>query len=87
MYKYEEIARELQEKIMSKKLLAKEKLPNLRDLAADYQCSIGTIIKAYQLLKDRRLIYQKRNSGYFFCGTVIKLVDGSARISVYIRFW
>lgn len=77
MYKYEEIARELQEKIMSKKLLAKEKLPNLRDLAADYQCSIGTIIKAYQLLKDRRLIYQKRNSGYFVVEQLLSLSTGA----------
>lgn len=79
MYKYEEIARELQEKIMSKKLLAKEKLPNLRDLAKDYQCSIGTILKAYQLLKDRRLIYQKRNSGYFVVEHLLSFSTGAEK--------
>lgn len=73
MYRYEEIAGDIQEQILTKKLPAKEKLPSVRELAKELSCSIGTVIKAYELLKERRLIHQKKHSGFFVSENLLLL--------------
>ncbi|MGO0063337.1 PLP-dependent aminotransferase family protein [Brevibacillus fluminis] len=42
-----------------------EKLPSVRELAAELEVHRLTVFKAYQLLKDARLVYVKDKSGYY----------------------
>lgn len=41
------------------------KLPAVRTLAKQFNCSISTVIRAYSLLEDRHLVYALPQSGYY----------------------
>ncbi len=49
-----------------------KKLPSIRNLAEKYSCSQGTVIKAYEILQDKHLIYSRPQSGYFLVENLIK---------------
>jgi DNA-binding transcriptional MocR family regulator len=65
MNKYEEIAAAIESQIISEQIHPGEKVPSIRKLSAEHQCSHGTIIKALQLLESRHMIYSKPKSGYY----------------------
>ena len=65
MFKYLVIAQHLTNTIQSEQLPAGTKLPSVRDLAADYQCSKHTIMQALKKLEQQHLIYCKFKSGYY----------------------
>ncbi|MEW5568076.1 PLP-dependent aminotransferase family protein [Rossellomorea marisflavi] len=41
------------------------KLPSVRSLAIQFQCSKNTVVKALEVLKQRHILYTKEKSGYF----------------------
>ncbi len=49
-----------------------KKLPSIRHLSKKYTCSQGTVIKAYETLKNKHLIYSLPQSGYYIVGNIIK---------------
>ncbi len=42
-----------------------KKLPSVRELSEQYQCSKSTVVAAYETLKQRHLVYSVPQSGYF----------------------
>ncbi|GMB00022.1 winged helix-turn-helix domain-containing protein [Pelosinus sp. IPA-1] len=44
---------------------AGEKLPSIRVLPEQYQCSVNTVIKAFQKLEQQDLVYAISQSGYY----------------------
>lgn len=65
MYKAEQLAHNIRVLIENQSLSAHQKLPSLRDQAADCGLSLMTVMNAYQSLEAQGLIYAKEKSGYF----------------------
>lgn len=71
--KFEVIARSLEEWIQEQAALRNQhswngkgiKLPAVRVLANQYQCSISTVLRAYEWLEQRHLVYSVPQSGYY----------------------
>lgn len=64
-YRYQQLAKHLQDQIHSGFLTAEEKLPSIRTLAAGHQVSKITVQHALQSLEAKGLIVAKDRSGYF----------------------
>lgn len=65
MTKYEQIAQDIEELIQSGKYKTGDKLPSIVEQSKKYDCSRGTVIRAYQYLLERNFIYVKHKSGYY----------------------
>lgn len=65
MYKAEQLAHNIRILIENHSFTAHQKLPSLRDQAADSGLSLMTVMNAYQSLEAQGLIYAKEKSGYF----------------------
>ena len=63
--KYIEIYQQIKCRIQQDKYIEGSKLPSLRFLAKEFNCSIDTIKKAMALLVEEQLIYSKNRSGYY----------------------
>lgn len=69
---YESIAKDIKKSIITNKIPAGQKLHSINTLSKKYNCSKGTIIKAYDTLCKEHLIYSTPQSGYY-------VVDNLAR--------
>ncbi|MBS4203596.1 PLP-dependent aminotransferase family protein [Lederbergia citrea] len=65
MMKYEEIMRGIDQRIAEGKLKPGSKLPSIRSLSQELSCSRNTVIKAYDQLEKKHLIYAVPKSGYY----------------------
>ncbi len=62
---YEAIVREMEQRIEDGFLKPGNKLPSIRALSQDFACSKNTVIKAYDELEKRHMIYSVPQSGYY----------------------
>jgi len=62
---YLQIAEYMEEKILGGEWLPDERIPSVRDLAASIGVNYNTIIRTYEWLQLREVIYDKRGLGYF----------------------
>lgn len=69
MTKYNEVMNEIQSRIENGSLSPGEKLPSVRSLSNELQCSINTVVKAYAELEKDHKVYAVRKSGYFLVGS------------------
>ena len=65
MAKYLKISNYIQKKIYQHHYPAGSKLPSIASLSKQFNCSKGTIIKAYDVLVSKHIIYSKPQSGYY----------------------
>ncbi|MBT2757021.1 PLP-dependent aminotransferase family protein [Mesobacillus foraminis] len=75
MKRYEEIIKVIERRAKQGELTAGSKLPSIRALSQEFNCSRNTIIKAYQELESRHLIYTVPKSGYYLVGDYPLLHD------------
>jgi DNA-binding transcriptional regulator YhcF (GntR family) len=62
---YLQIAEYMEEKILTREWLPDERIPSVRDLAASLSVNYNTIIRTYEWLQQKEVIYDKRGLGYF----------------------
>ncbi len=60
---YQEIAESLRRRIAAGELAPGARLPSVRDLAERWQCTPGTVSRAYRALADEGLVTARRGSG------------------------
>lgn len=65
MLKYEEIIEYIKNDIKIEKLNHPKKLPSIRSAQRLFQCSTGTVLKAYSKLEQDHIIYSIPKSGYY----------------------
>ena len=62
---YLQIADSIAAPIRSGTLVSGERIPSVRELSRRHGVSQGTVVQAYRLLEDSRLIEARSRSGYF----------------------
>lgn len=62
---YERVAAELTDLIELGTFRAGDKVPSIRQLSRQFNVSINTVMQAYALLEDRRMIEARPQSGYY----------------------
>ncbi|OAB42606.1 PLP-dependent aminotransferase family protein [Paenibacillus antarcticus] len=65
MNKYSRLILALEERIQEGEFSQGKKLPSIRNLADMYDCSKSTVIRAYEEMEKRHLIYSIPQSGYY----------------------
>ena len=65
LLKYEEIIDYIKNNIKAEKLNHPKKLPSIRSVQQLFQCSTGTVLKAYSKLEQDHIIYSVPKSGYY----------------------
>ncbi|TSI06231.1 PLP-dependent aminotransferase family protein [Lysinibacillus sp. BW-2-10] len=63
--KYRGILEWVKQQIEDKKLKTGDKLPSIRELAEQFQCSKNTVVKALLELEKQHIVYAKPKSGYY----------------------
>jgi DNA-binding transcriptional regulator YhcF (GntR family) len=62
---YLQIAKIMEEKILRKEWTAEARVPSVRDLAVTMEVNPNTAVRAYEILQQKEIIYNKRGIGYF----------------------
>ena len=62
---YLQIAKIIEEKILRKEWVAEERIPSVRDLAIAMEVNPNTVVRTYEILQQKEIIYNKRGIGYF----------------------
>lgn len=65
LLKYEKIIKYIKKEISEGSLTYKKRLPSIRTVSQQFNCSIGTILKAYDKLEKDNIIYSSPKSGYY----------------------
>lgn len=72
MLKYEKIAHDLKNKILNGEILPGDRFNSIRSLSEEYDCSKGTIIKAFDILRYEHIVYSKANSGFYVADDLLR---------------
>lgn len=79
---YAEVMKRIEQQIDSGELKPGKRLPSIRALAKQFDCSVNTIIKAYSELEKKHKIYSVSKSGYYVVERVPSGHSGSANAGV-----
>ena len=69
-----QIADNISEKVMEGKYPPGEKIPSVRDLAAEIGVNPNTVMRTYSELQTRGIIENKRGVGYFVSDEAVKII-------------
>ena len=72
---YLQIAESIATPIRAGTLTRGERIPSVRELARQHRVSLGTVMQAYRMLEDSRLIEARSRSGYFVAARPPKLPE------------
>jgi DNA-binding transcriptional MocR family regulator len=72
---YLQIADSIATPIRTGTLARGERVPSVRELARQHSVSLGTVLQAYRLLEDSRLIEARPRSGYFVAARAPRLPE------------
>lgn len=77
---YLQIAKYVGEEILAGKWVVEDKIFSVRDLAIKLQVNPNTVMRSYDYLQNREIIYNKRGIGFFVSpGAVTKIKDDKKR--------
>lgn len=62
---YLQIADRICDEVLSGKYMADERIPSVREYAADVEVNANTVMRTYDYLQSQEIIYNKRGIGYF----------------------
>lgn len=62
---YLQIADLICEKVLSKVWVGGNRIPSVRELAADFEVNPNTVMRTYNYLQQEEIIFNKRGIGYF----------------------
>ena len=71
---YWQIADRIGDDILSGKYQEEERIPSVREFAAQMEVNANTTMRAYEFLQGRNIIYMKRGIGYFVSSGARELV-------------
>lgn len=72
MNKYEKIIKYIKRKIVTCDIKAGKKLPSVRYISEEFKCSKATVVKAYEIMENEKIIYSIPKSGYYLIENSLK---------------
>lgn len=72
---YERVAMEISDLIAQGTFRVGERIPSIRQLRSRFGVSINTVMQAYALLEDRRLIEARPQSGYYVRARALEIAE------------
>lgn len=69
---YKQVVEDIEKDIKNGLYKAGKKLPSVRELSSKYNCCNNTIVKAYETLRNKHIIYSIPQSGYYIVEKLIK---------------
>ena len=76
---YLQIAAYISEHILLSKWTKDEKIPSVRELAIQLEVNPNTVVRAYEFLQNKEVIYNKRGIGFYITD------DAAEKIKLYSR--
>jgi len=76
---YLQIAAYISEHILLGKWAVDEKIPSVRELAVDLEVNPNTVVRAYEFLQNKEVIYNKRGIGFYTTD------DAKSKIKAYSK--
>ncbi len=71
---YLQIAVFIEDKILQKEWVPEERIPSVRDLAVEMEVNPNTVMRTYELLQQKGIIFNKRGVGYFVSENAVSVV-------------
>jgi GntR family transcriptional regulator len=68
---YLQIADYVTENILSAKWKENDRIPSTRDLAVNIEVNPNTVVRTYNYLEEKGIIYNQRGIGYFIAGDAL----------------
>jgi len=78
-----QIAENICHQIMEGTLPPGERVPSVRDLAADFEVNRNTVLHTYTFLNDAGIFENKRGVGYFVSENAIELIIKSEKTAFF----
>jgi DNA-binding transcriptional regulator YhcF (GntR family) len=76
---YLQIAAYISEHILLAKWTKEDKIPSVRELAIQLEVNPNTVVRAYEFLQNKEVIYNKRGIGFYITD------DAAEKIKLYSR--
>jgi DNA-binding transcriptional regulator YhcF (GntR family) len=70
-----QIAENISRQILEGKLRAGDRVPSVRDLAADFEVNRNTVLRTYTLLYDAGIFDNKRGIGFFVSDRAVEIIQ------------
>lgn len=71
---YLQIADHIGDRVLAEQLRADDKIPSVRELAAEIEVNANTVARTYELLQQSGIIYTKRGLGYYVAPDARELI-------------
>jgi DNA-binding transcriptional regulator YhcF (GntR family) len=78
-----QIADNLCHQILEGQLKPGDRVPSVRDLAAEYEVNRNTVMRTYTILQESGIFDNKRGIGFFISENAIELVRASEKASFF----
>ena len=78
-----QIADNLCHQILEGQLKPGDRVPSVRDLAAEFEVNRNTVMRTYTILQKAEIFDNKRGIGFFISENAIELVRANERASFY----
>lgn len=72
---FQQIADNLCHQILDGKLPPGERIPSVRDLAAEYEVNRNTLLRTYSILEQAGVIENKRGVGFFVTENAMEIIQ------------
>jgi len=76
---YLQIADYVCDKILLRLWLPNEKIPSIRELAIELEVTHNTVLRTFEHLQNKNIIYTKRGMGYFVEQNALSLLNSSKK--------
>ena len=70
-----QIAENICHQILEGKLKTGERVPSVRDLAADFEVNRNTVLRTYALLDDTGIFENRRGVGFFVSAKAVRIIQ------------
>ncbi|WP_289685804.1 GntR family transcriptional regulator [Paramuribaculum intestinale] len=80
---YLQIADHIMNRIMDGTFSTDQRVPSVRELAAEMEVNPNTTVRSYEWLEQRGIIFNRRGCGYFVAANGHEIVSGMRRAEFY----
>lgn len=78
-----QIADNLCHQVLEGQLKPGDRVPSVRDLAAEFEVNRNTVMRTYSILEESGIFDNKRGIGFFISENAIELVRGSEKANFF----